>query len=34
LGDGSVRYIATEVNLDTWAAMCSMRGGEVIADAQ
>ncbi len=30
LGDGSVRFIPTEVNLDLWAAMCSMRNGEVV----
>lgn len=30
LGDGSVKFIATEINLDTWAAMCSMRMGEVV----
>ncbi|MCC6511328.1 MAG: DUF1559 domain-containing protein [Pirellulaceae bacterium] len=30
LGDGSVRFIATEVNLDTWAAMCSIQLGEVV----
>ncbi len=30
LGDGSVRFIATEVNLDLWAAMCSIRNGEVV----
>ncbi len=30
LGDGSVRFIATEINLDTWAALCSIRGGEVV----
>jgi prepilin-type N-terminal cleavage/methylation domain-containing protein len=34
LGDGSVRWIATEINLDTWAAMCSVRGGEVIQDVE
>ena len=30
IGDGSVRFVATEVNLDAWAAMCSVRGGEVV----
>ena len=34
LGDGSVRYIATEVNLDTWAAMSSMNKGEVVQHAE
>lgn len=29
LGDGSVRFIPTTVNLDVWAAMCSIAGGEV-----
>ncbi len=29
LGDGSVRYIPTTINLDVWAAMCSIAGGEV-----
>ena len=32
LGDGSVRFIATEINLDLWAAMCSIRNGEVVTD--
>lgn len=31
LGDGSVRYIATTVNLDTWAAMSSCAKGEVFS---
>ena len=30
LGDGSVRYVATTVNLDTWAAMSSCALGEVV----
>lgn len=34
LGDGGVRYIATTVNLDTWAAMCSCAKGEVFTDEQ
>ncbi len=29
LGDGSVRFISVMVNLDTWAAMNSCKGGEV-----
>ena len=31
LGDGSVRYIATTINLDTWAAMSSCARGEVFS---
>ncbi|WP_409994270.1 H-X9-DG-CTERM domain-containing protein [Pirellula sp. SH-Sr6A] len=31
LGDGSVRYVATTINLDTWAAMSSCGKGEVFA---
>lgn len=34
LGDGSVKFIATEINLDTWAAMCSIRMGEVVSIAE
>ncbi len=34
LGDGSVRYIATTVNLDTWAAMSSCAKGEVFSNEQ
>ncbi len=30
LGDGSVRYVATTINLDTWAAMSSCALGEVV----
>lgn len=30
LGDGSVRYVATQINLDTWAALNTIAGGEVI----
>jgi prepilin-type processing-associated H-X9-DG protein len=30
MGDGSVRYVATTVNLDTWAAMSSCAMGEVV----
>lgn len=30
MGDGSVRYIPTNVNVDAWAAMCTKAGGEVI----
>ena len=28
-GDGSVRFIATSINLDTWAALSSMNAGDV-----
>lgn len=34
IGDGSVRFVPTEINLDSWAAMCSVRGGEVVNDEQ
>ncbi len=33
-GDGSVRYFATTVNLDAWAAMSSCAMGEVIHHAE
>jgi len=29
-GDGSVRFISREINPQTWAAMCSAAGGEVV----
>lgn len=29
-GDGSVRFIPTTIHLETWAAMTSMNGGEVV----
>ena len=32
LGDGSVRFILSTINVDTWAALCSINGEEVIAD--
>ncbi len=31
MGDGSVRYVATTINLDVWAAMSSCALGEVIS---
>ncbi|MBX3423244.1 MAG: DUF1559 domain-containing protein [Pirellulaceae bacterium] len=31
LGDGSVRHIATSINLDTWAALNTIAGGEVVS---
>lgn len=31
-GDGGVRFIATSVNLDTWAALCSMNRGDIPGD--
>ncbi len=34
MGDGSVRWIATEINLDTWAAMCSIQLGEVVQNVE
>jgi prepilin-type N-terminal cleavage/methylation domain-containing protein len=33
-GDGSTRYIATTIHLDTWAAMCTIQGGEVVVHDQ
>lgn len=30
LGDGSVRFIPTQINLDAWAALNTIAGGEVI----
>jgi prepilin-type N-terminal cleavage/methylation domain-containing protein len=32
LGDGSVRFIPTSIHLDTWAALCSMRAGDLPGD--
>ncbi len=32
LGDGSVRFVPTSVNLNTWAALSSIHGGEVVGD--
>jgi prepilin-type N-terminal cleavage/methylation domain-containing protein len=32
LGDGSVRFVPTSVNLNTWAALASIRGGEVVGE--
>jgi prepilin-type processing-associated H-X9-DG protein len=29
-GDGSVRFIPVSINLNTWAGLCSIKGGEVI----
>ena len=34
MGDGSVRYVATTINLDTWAAMSSCAKGEVFSDVE
>lgn len=34
MGDGSVRFVATTINLDTWAAMSSCAKGEVFSDAE
>jgi prepilin-type N-terminal cleavage/methylation domain-containing protein len=34
MGDGSVRLVATTINLDTWAAMSSCAKGEVIANEE
>jgi hypothetical protein len=30
-GDGAVRFIAETINLDVWAAMSSIAGGETVA---
>lgn len=32
LGDGSVRNVSTSINLDTWAALNTIAGGEVISN--
>jgi prepilin-type processing-associated H-X9-DG protein len=32
LGDGSCRFVSNAVALDTWRALCTARGGEVVAD--
>ena len=32
LADGSVRFIANEINLNTWQALSSPRGGEPVGD--
>lgn len=32
LGDGSVRNVSTNINLDTWAALNTIAGGEVISN--
>ena len=32
LGDGSVRFISSSVNLGTWSALCSRNGGEVVGE--
>ena len=34
LGDGSVRYVPTTINLNTWAAMNSCAMGEVFSDGE
>lgn len=34
MGDGSVRFIATTINLNAWAAMCSCSMGEVTNGAE
>jgi type II secretory pathway pseudopilin PulG len=31
MGDGSVRFVAEGVDLNTWRAMCTRNGGEVVA---
>lgn len=31
-GDNSVRMISPRINVDVWAALCTIRGGEVIYD--
>jgi prepilin-type processing-associated H-X9-DG protein len=32
MGDGSVRFVQDSININTWRAMSTIRGGEVIAD--
>lgn len=32
LGDGSVRLILATINVDVWAALCSIDGGEAVSD--
>jgi prepilin-type N-terminal cleavage/methylation domain-containing protein len=32
LGDGSVRFVSADINVDTWAALCSINGGEPVGD--
>lgn len=32
LGDGSVRYVPTTINVDIWAALCTIAGGEVFSN--
>jgi hypothetical protein len=32
LGDGSVRFIKNSIGGDTWRALGSLRGGEVVVD--
>lgn len=31
-GDGHVRFIPTNINLNTWAALCSMNSGDLASD--
>jgi prepilin-type processing-associated H-X9-DG protein len=31
-GDGHVQFIATSINLNTWAALSSINGGEAVID--
>jgi prepilin-type N-terminal cleavage/methylation domain-containing protein len=30
MGDGSARFVPVTINVNAWAAMCSMNGGEVV----
>lgn len=33
-GDGSVRFVPTTINLDLWAAMNTIKGGEVVTNVE
>jgi hypothetical protein len=34
LGDGSVRFVKDTINVETWRAIGSMNGGEVVSADQ
>src|SRR5262249_59335212 len=33
LGDGSVRFVSNDINLSTWRALSSPKGGEALGDS-
>ena len=33
MGDGSVHFIANEIDLKTWRGLCSSRGSEILNSA-